>query len=120
MMPTLELPTLTPYAWGWKLAVRLALGVRACDIDCAFKLLHTDFLHDHPLETRGAMINAKLLYRLKVCTWVPRLLGAIDRLGQEARRWQQTDCKRLKSPLRTSDAIGHRPCFSKMRDVYSK
>ncbi len=34
-------------------------------MDCAFKLLHTDFLRQHPLETRGAMINAELLYTLK-------------------------------------------------------
>jgi glycosyltransferase involved in cell wall biosynthesis/putative flippase GtrA len=57
-------------AWGWKFVVKLALGVRVRDIDCAFKLLRTDFLQRHPLETRGAMINAELLYRLKVsgCT----------------------------------------------------
>jgi 4-amino-4-deoxy-L-arabinose transferase-like glycosyltransferase/putative flippase GtrA len=52
-------------AWGWKLVVGLALHVHARDIDCAFKLLRTDFLHRYPLETRGAMINAELLYRLK-------------------------------------------------------
>lgn len=51
-------------AWGWKQLVGLMLGVRVRDIDCAFKLLRTDFLHQHPLETRGAMINAELLYRL--------------------------------------------------------
>jgi putative flippase GtrA len=58
-------------AWGWKLVVRLALGVRVRDIDCAFKLLRTDFLQRHPLETRGAMINAELLYKLKAvgCTF---------------------------------------------------
>jgi len=60
-------------AWGWKLVVRLALGVR--DIDCAFKLLHTDFLHSHPLETRGDMINAELLYRLKVSGCTVREVG---------------------------------------------
>ncbi len=52
-------------AWGWKLAVRLALGVHVRDLDCAFKLLHTRFLHEHPLETRSALINAELLFRLK-------------------------------------------------------
>ncbi|HXR65290.1 MAG TPA: glycosyltransferase family 39 protein, partial [Ktedonobacteraceae bacterium] len=52
-------------AWGWKQVVRLALGVRIRDIDCAFKILHTAFLRNHPLETRGAMINAELLYKLK-------------------------------------------------------
>ena len=52
-------------AWGWKVLVRNVLGVRVRDIDCAFKLLRTDCLHQHPLETRGAMINAELLYKLK-------------------------------------------------------
>ena len=52
-------------AWGWKVLIRNVLGVRVRDIDCAFKLLRTDFLHEHPLETRGAMINAELLYKLK-------------------------------------------------------
>lgn len=51
-------------AWGWKLLIHLALGIQARDIDCAFKLLRTSFLHEHPLETRGAMINAELLYKL--------------------------------------------------------
>ncbi len=51
-------------AWGWKMLVRLVLGVNVRDIDCAFKLLRTDFMHTHPLETRGAMINAELLYKL--------------------------------------------------------
>jgi Glycosyl transferase family 2 len=62
-------------AWGWKLVVRLALGVRVRDIDCAFKLLRTDFLLRHPLETRGAMINAELLYRLKVSGCTLREVG---------------------------------------------
>lgn len=53
-------------AWGWKLVVFLSLGVRARDIDCAFKIVRTAFLRVHPLETRGAMINAELLYKLKL------------------------------------------------------
>ncbi|HYX48609.1 MAG TPA: glycosyltransferase family 2 protein, partial [Ktedonobacteraceae bacterium] len=52
-------------AWGWKQLVGWVLGVHVRDVDCAFKLLHTEFLHQHPLETRGAMINAELLYRLQ-------------------------------------------------------
>ncbi len=58
-------------AWGWKQAVGLVLGVRVRDLDCAFKLFPTEFLHAHPLETRGAMINAELLYRAKMagCTY---------------------------------------------------
>lgn len=52
-------------AWGWKMLVGLILGVHVRDVDCAFKLYHADFLHRHRLETRGAMINAEMLYKLK-------------------------------------------------------
>ena len=52
-------------AWGWKQVVRFVLGVHVRDIDCAFKLMRTEFLHAYPLETRGAMINAELLYKMR-------------------------------------------------------
>jgi putative flippase GtrA len=52
-------------AWGWKHLIDWVLDVHVRDVDCAFKLLHTEFLRQHPLQTRGAMINAELLYRLK-------------------------------------------------------
>jgi hypothetical protein len=51
-------------AWGWRLLIGWMLGVHVRDVDCAFKLLHTDFLRQHPLQARGAMINAELLYTL--------------------------------------------------------
>ncbi len=51
-------------AWGWKVLIGIVLGVHVRDIDCAFKLLRTDFLHAYPLESRGATINAELLYKL--------------------------------------------------------
>jgi glycosyltransferase involved in cell wall biosynthesis len=62
-------------AWGWKLVVRLVLGVRVRDIDCAFKLQRTDFLQRHPLETHGAMINAEPLYRLNAAGCTLREVG---------------------------------------------
>ena len=109
-------------AWGWKQAVRLVLGVHVRDLDCAFKLLQTEFLHTHPLQTRGAMINAELLYRLKMagCTYkevgvrhLPRRAGqatganpaviirAFRELFVAARTWKQpvgidTDYKQTK------------------------
>jgi glycosyltransferase involved in cell wall biosynthesis len=52
-------------ALGWKTVVRLALGVHVRDIDCAFKLYKTDFIHQITLETRGAMINAEMLYKFR-------------------------------------------------------
>ncbi len=62
-------------AWGWSVFIRNVLGIRVRDIDCAFKLLRTDFLHQHPLETRGAMINAELLYKLKQTGYTYREVG---------------------------------------------
>lgn len=52
-------------AWGWKQLVRLCLGVRVRDVDCAFKLFRSDFFRRHTLESRGAMINAEILYKLR-------------------------------------------------------
>jgi putative flippase GtrA len=51
-------------AWGWKKLVGFIFGVRARDIDCAFKLFRSEFFRTHRLETRGAMINAEILYKL--------------------------------------------------------
>jgi glycosyltransferase involved in cell wall biosynthesis len=99
-------------AWGWKMLVRLVLGVKVRDIDCAFKLLRTEFLHTYPLETRGATINAELLYKLIHSgatyreigvTHLPRLSGratgahprviarALRDLFRYARKWQHMD-----------------------------
>ncbi len=51
-------------AWGWKTLIGIVLDVHVRDIDCAFKLLHTDFIHHYAPETQGAMINAEMLYKL--------------------------------------------------------
>ncbi len=99
-------------AWGWKMLVRLVFAVYVRDIDCAFKLLRTDFLHEHPLETRGAMLNAELLYKLRRahCTYkeigvrhLPRrtgratgakfsvILRAFRELFTYAQKWQREE-----------------------------
>jgi len=52
-------------AWGWKMLVNTLLGLGVRDVDCAFKLYRADFFRSHCLETRGAMINAEILYKLK-------------------------------------------------------
>src|SRR5712692_2393102 len=62
-------------AWGWKCLIGWVLGIHVRDVDCAFKLLHTEFLHEHPLESRGAMINAELLYKLKRLGYTFREVG---------------------------------------------
>ena len=50
-------------AWGWKQLVKFIFNVSARDIDCAFKLFRADFFRTNRLETRGAMINAEILYK---------------------------------------------------------
>ena len=73
-------------AWEWKWLIRFVLGVHARDIDCAFKLLRTEFLHAYPLETRGAMINADLLFKLKQagCTYKEIGVHHLPRHGGKA------------------------------------
>ena len=52
-------------AWAWKLLVSAIFKIQAHDVDCAFKLYRSEFLHKYQLETRGAMINTEMLYKLK-------------------------------------------------------
>jgi putative flippase GtrA len=51
-------------AWGWKKLVGFVFRVHVRDIDCAFKLFRAEFFRKNRLETRGAMINAEILYKL--------------------------------------------------------
>lgn len=50
-------------AWGWKILIGMVFGVYVRDVDCAFKLYPAKFFREHRLETRGAMINAEILYK---------------------------------------------------------
>ena len=52
-------------AWGWHFLVTSLFKVEVRDVDCAFKLYRADFFRKNLLETRGAMINAEILYKLK-------------------------------------------------------
>ena len=51
-------------AWVWKQLVHFMFGVSVRDVDCAFKLYRSEFFRRYRLETRGAMINAEVLYKL--------------------------------------------------------
>jgi glycosyltransferase involved in cell wall biosynthesis len=48
-------------AWGWNVLVRMILGLKIKDIDCAFKLFRREVFMDVKLETVGAMINTEIL-----------------------------------------------------------
>src|SRR5579859_7901098 len=45
------------------------------DIDCAFKLYRSQFFREHPLETRGAMINTEILYKFTRAGYTYTQLG---------------------------------------------
>ncbi len=62
-------------AWGWKLLVSSVFGLRVRDVDCAFKLYRADFFREHHLETRGAMINAEILYKFTRAGYTYTQLG---------------------------------------------
>ena len=52
-------------AWAWNRLVRLLLGLRVRDIDCAFKLFHRKVFKDIELESSGAMISTEMLVKIK-------------------------------------------------------
>lgn len=73
-------------AWGWKKLVGFVFGVHVRDIDCAFKLFRAEFFRTHRLETRGAMINAEILYKLARAGYTYTELGVqhLPRLAGKA------------------------------------
>jgi glycosyltransferase involved in cell wall biosynthesis len=48
-------------AWAWNMLVRLLLGVKARDIDCAFKLFKRRIFETIKLDSAGAMVNTEIL-----------------------------------------------------------
>ncbi len=52
-------------AWMYRLLLRLTLGLRFRDVDCAFKLLPTALVQSLGLQSDGALISAELLYKLR-------------------------------------------------------
>ncbi len=62
-------------AWGWKILVRIVFGLHVRDVDCAFKLYRATFFYEHRLETRGAMINAEILYKFTRAGYTYTQLG---------------------------------------------
>jgi hypothetical protein len=55
--------------------VSAVFGLHVRDVDCAFKLYRADFFREHRLETRGAMINAEILYKFTHAGYTYTQLG---------------------------------------------
>ena len=99
-------------ARGWQALIAMTLGVQVRDLDCAFKLIRSDYLRAHPPTTGSALINAELVYTLqrsgaRYCEvgvrHLPRLGGratgahprvvvrALLDLLRNGRRWRQSE-----------------------------
>jgi putative flippase GtrA/GT2 family glycosyltransferase len=50
-------------SWGWNSLMRFIFRIHIRDIDGAFKIFRTAYFQDILLETRGAMIDAELIYK---------------------------------------------------------
>ena len=48
------------FAWGWNILVRLVLGVRIRDIDCAFKVFNRHVFNKVQIHSVGAMVNTEI------------------------------------------------------------
>jgi glycosyltransferase involved in cell wall biosynthesis len=48
------------FAWGWNVLVRVVLGIRIRDIDCAFKVFHRDVFDRIQIQSVGAMVNTEI------------------------------------------------------------
>lgn len=48
-------------AWGWNMLVRLLLGIRVRDIDCAFKVFRRGVFDRIQIYSVGAMVNTEIL-----------------------------------------------------------
>ena len=52
-------------AFGWKLLNRILFDLKIKDIDCAFKLFRQKVIRSIKIESKGAMVSAELLIKLR-------------------------------------------------------
>jgi len=48
------------FAWGWNVLVRLVLGIKIRDIDCAFKVFNRRVFDKVQINSVGAMVNTEI------------------------------------------------------------
>src|SRR5215467_9920846 len=48
------------FAWGWNILVRVVLGIRIRDIDCAFKVFNRHVFDKVQINSVGAMVNTEI------------------------------------------------------------
>jgi glycosyltransferase involved in cell wall biosynthesis len=52
------------FAWGWNILVRIVLGIRIRDIDCAFKVFHRRVFNKVQIQSVGAMVNTEIFAQI--------------------------------------------------------
>lgn len=52
------------FAWGWNILVRVVLGIRVRDIDCAFKVFHRRVFNKVQIQSVGAMVNTEIFAQI--------------------------------------------------------
>ena len=52
------------FAWGWNILVRLVLGIRIRDIDCAFKVFNRHVFDKVQIQSVGAMVNTEIFAQI--------------------------------------------------------
>lgn len=52
-------------AFGWNCWIRLLLGLKVKDIDCAFKLFKRELIENITIESSGALSSAEILTKIK-------------------------------------------------------
>lgn len=52
-------------AFGWKVLMRIMLGLKAKDINCAFKMFRKEVVDKINLKSSGALVSAELLTKIK-------------------------------------------------------
>ena len=52
------------FAWGWNILVRLVLGIRIRDIDCAFKVFNRRVFDKVQINSVGAMVNTEIFAQI--------------------------------------------------------
>jgi hypothetical protein len=55
------------FAWGWNILVRLVLGIRIRDIDCAFKVFNRRVFDKVQIQSVGAMVNTEIFAQIFRC-----------------------------------------------------
>jgi glycosyltransferase involved in cell wall biosynthesis len=85
----------------FKLAVRVLFGLRANDIDCAFKVIRGDLLRKLDLQSTGALVSTELLAK-----WI-----------RSGATWTQVGVHHYPRPAGQQSGGSFRVVFRAMRDI---